>query len=282
MTTQTTSFPARLHVFLARDNPHQGLVLRRGPANQVATIGWNRSNDTFMLGQWCKGRIYEYECDLSPDGKYFLYAATDKRNEQRWTALSEVPYLTALDLSFNPMAVLGGGFFISKDTYWVNYPNYTFLNNRFKRSPLIPVVQHPAAPKLKVWNGLYLHKLQYDGWFSIHSIDGNEYCFSKPINSRWQLIKTVHLKCIKRALGQAYIHETHQLVDVHNKRNIDFPDWEWADIDSERIVFAQKGKLCSLPFTKNELDIGKTNILYDFTPMVFEEIKAPYDRRHFD
>src|SRR4051794_37027692 len=60
-------FPARLHVLLARD-ANVGLVIRRGPSKSVCTILWNRERDTFKLGQWMRGRIYERRSDLSPDG----------------------------------------------------------------------------------------------------------------------------------------------------------------------------------------------------------------------
>ncbi len=57
--------PARLHVLMAREAPF-GLILRRGPRHQVCTIGWNRTDDTFALGQWLRARISELESDLSP------------------------------------------------------------------------------------------------------------------------------------------------------------------------------------------------------------------------
>src|SRR4051812_45410499 len=50
-----------------------GLVIRRGPSRQVCTMLWHRQNDTFTLGQWFKGRIYERRCDLSPAGTHFIY-----------------------------------------------------------------------------------------------------------------------------------------------------------------------------------------------------------------
>lgn len=71
-------FPARLHVLLARDTK-VGLVIRRGPAKSVCTVLWNRERDTFKLGQWMRGRIYERRCDLSPDGTRFIYFAMNGR-----------------------------------------------------------------------------------------------------------------------------------------------------------------------------------------------------------
>lgn len=71
-------FAPRLHVLLARDAP-LGLVIRRGPSKHVATLLWDRRKDTFQLGQWLNGRIYERRSDLSPDGKHFIYFAMNGR-----------------------------------------------------------------------------------------------------------------------------------------------------------------------------------------------------------
>ena len=68
--------PARLHVILARD-ASKAVVFRRGPSNRVCTVGWDLETDTFTMGQWLKGRIYEYRSDLSPDGELMIYFATD-------------------------------------------------------------------------------------------------------------------------------------------------------------------------------------------------------------
>lgn len=56
-------FPARIHGLLAPQAP-LGVIIRRGPSKQVATILWDRRQDTFQLGQWLKGRIYERRSDL--------------------------------------------------------------------------------------------------------------------------------------------------------------------------------------------------------------------------
>jgi hypothetical protein len=66
--------PARLHVLIARES-RTAVVLRRGPSNLVCTVGWNLNDDSFRLGQWLKGRIYERRADLSPDGRHMIYFA---------------------------------------------------------------------------------------------------------------------------------------------------------------------------------------------------------------
>ena len=70
--------PARLHVILAREAP-KAVVFRRGPSGCVCTLGWDLETDTFTMGQWLRGRIYEYRADLSPDGERMIYFAADFR-----------------------------------------------------------------------------------------------------------------------------------------------------------------------------------------------------------
>ncbi len=71
--------PARLHVILAR-KAAKAVIFRRGPSGCVCTIGWDLETDTFTMGQWLKGRTYEYRSDLSPDGELMIYFATDYRH----------------------------------------------------------------------------------------------------------------------------------------------------------------------------------------------------------
>ena len=70
-----TKFPARLHVIFARDAGY-AIILRRGPSKSVCSIGWNLNDNTLEVGQWLHGTIDFDSCDLSPDGKHFIYSAS--------------------------------------------------------------------------------------------------------------------------------------------------------------------------------------------------------------
>src|SRR5688500_14916743 len=95
------TFPPRLHVLLSGDGK-TGVVIRRGPSQTTCAIGWNRVYDTFGVGQWMRGRIYERRSDLSPDGKHLIYFAMNGRwqstTKGSWTAISRAPYLHAVTL----------------------------------------------------------------------------------------------------------------------------------------------------------------------------------------
>ena len=85
----TDKISARVHVLLAQNSP-QAIVIRRGPSKQVAVIGWDRSDDSFTVGQWLKGRIYPRRCDISSDGSHWIYFAMDKHS-QTYTVVAKVP-----------------------------------------------------------------------------------------------------------------------------------------------------------------------------------------------
>src|SRR5256885_2610900 len=161
--------PPRLSVLLAREAP-RALILRRGPSKWVEVIAWDTQRDTFEHGAWFHGRIYERRTDLSPDGTkliYFVNKFTSKTVEDEeytyaWTAVSKVPYLTALALWPKGNCWWGGGLF--QDNYTV------FLNHR--PSEAAPHPRHPPN-RLRVISNpdaageddpLYSQRLTRDGW----------------------------------------------------------------------------------------------------------------------
>lgn len=93
-----------LYVIFARDAP-VAAVLRRGPSRWYQVTKWRTDIDEFEPGAWIKGHIYEYKCDLSPDGEllsYFcLQGAKLIRGElatDSWAAISRLPWLKAIAL----------------------------------------------------------------------------------------------------------------------------------------------------------------------------------------
>lgn len=116
-------FPARLHILLASE-ARVGVVFRRGPANAVCTVRWDRETDTFEIGQWFRGRIYERRSDLSADGRHLIYFARGGRRHEEtkgsWTAISRAPWLHAVTRYGKGDCWQGGGLFTSNEKYWLN------------------------------------------------------------------------------------------------------------------------------------------------------------------
>ncbi len=110
----------RLHLFFATQND-RAVILRQGPSKVFRLILWHRDTDVFEDGQWLKHKIYVERCDLSPDGRHFIYFALNGdwggETKGSYTALSRPPYFTALSLFPEGDTWGGGGRFLSNRHY---------------------------------------------------------------------------------------------------------------------------------------------------------------------
>lgn len=172
MIEELAVIPARIHVLLARDAPF-GVVIRRGPSRQVCTLGWNLSDDTFSLGQWFKGRIYEMRSDLSPGGQHLIYFAADFGDALRsWTAISTAPFIKASGFWPKGDAWHGGGLWIDSRTYWIN-DGYHSSHQQIRRPPGLK--RSTKFPCFKNYGGedpgVYFLRLQRDGWRLLQTKD---------------------------------------------------------------------------------------------------------------
>ncbi|HSN18933.1 MAG TPA: hypothetical protein VLV87_12090 [Gammaproteobacteria bacterium] len=255
------------------------LVIRRGPSKHVATVAWDRRTDTFQLGQWLYGRIYERRCDLSPDGKRLIYFAMNGRwtsaARGSWTAISRAPYLKAETLYAKGDCWHGGGLFLSSGEYW--------LNDGFGH-----VCLHDSAGLSRIgkypWHeiyggecpGVYFIRLQRDGWKMGETVrdgrKGHVTVFEKSVKEHWRLRK--HARSGDHPVGRSVNFDTHHLLNTKTGMTIDCSAWEWADIDDKRLVWATQGKLFAARLGTHGL--FRCEELFDFNPMKFERIKAPY------
>ena len=276
----TISFPARLHVLLAAQAP-LGLVIRRGPSKQVATLLWDRRTDQFQLGQWLKGRIYERRSDLSPDGQYVIYFAMNghwqSESTGSWTAISRAPYLKALVMMPWGSCWLGGGLWTGNTRYWLNgcADPADDKGSPVRRDRLYVPEGGVGAECLSV----YYPRLLRDGWTltdlgTPKGITHRTDIFDKPLNHGWALRKLAHAGC-NDAPGRSCYWDTHQLIH-HPESNttLDFDDWEWAERDGDRLVWVTAGKLFAGEITTEGL--ANPTELFDFNDMTFEAIAAPY------
>lgn len=272
-------FPARLHVLLA-SQANLGLVIRRGPSKQVATILWNRHTDEFQLGQWLKGRIYERRCDLSPDGKHFIYFAMNGKWDSEamgsWTAISRAPYLKALAMFPKGDCWHGGGLWTSNTDYWANGG----CGQSLLRETTEVRQDDTFAPAQNFGGecpGVYYPRLLRDGWQLVDQVTVSKWkhrdLFNRPLKHGWSLRKIAHAE-IDSPDGRGCYWDEHQLIHAESGTEIDCPDWEWADLDNERLVWACHGKLLAGIVTPDGL--ANETELFDFNPMKFKAIKAPY------
>ncbi len=264
---------------MARDAPI-GLVIRRGPSKHVATFLWNRKTDEFQLGQWLMGRIYERRSDLSPDGKHFLYFAMNGKWHSEahgsCTAISRAPFLKALAIFPKGDCWHGGGLWTGNKKFWLNDGyGHTVLRDStmFQRD----MKWHPD----KYYGGecleVYYPRLVQDGWVLKDTVIAEESnrrdFFEKRCRQGWILRKIAHAQSSHPPSKGCYWDE-HELIHPRSNQSISQPDWEWADLDKERLVWASGGKLVAGRFGAQGLE-GEA-VLFDFNEMTFAGIEAPY------
>ncbi len=114
---------------------NKAVVFRRGPSKLCLQLMWDFDSDAVTAGQWLSGRIYTRRCDISPDARYLVIAATNYSQSHRdknqhptenlwecagWTAISRPPYFTAIGLWFSGGAWNGGGIWKSNSEIALN------------------------------------------------------------------------------------------------------------------------------------------------------------------
>jgi hypothetical protein len=267
----------------------------------VATVGWNRETDTFALGQWLRGRIYERRADLSPDGKHLIYFSRKERWASplmsSWTAISRAPYLKADGFWPKGSCWNGGGLFISDREYWLNGGSECGLFTADQVRVPSNLARHEGYPFDCYFGGecpgVYYHRLMRDGWTMVacdehrRLADGNWQfqrlnedallphvgaIFEKPLPGGWTLRKLAYATCSRPSRGCYF--DKHELENRGLDEIIDCRDWEWADADGDRLVWTTGGRLFAGRLSDRGVD-GES-ILYDFNGMVFAAVEAPY------
>lgn len=264
---------------MAREAP-VAVIFRKGPSKSVCTVLWDRSQDTFRLGQWFRGRIYERRADLSPDGEFMIYfAMTGKlwtESKGSWTAISRTPWLKAVVLLGKGDCWHGGGLFTGNRQYWLNdgYGHSLMLDSKeVRRDSSYKPDRNFGGECLSV----YFVRLMRDGW-TMREEPGQRLdsatVFDRPLAHGWVLRKIAHAQ-VGAAVGKGCYWDEHELQRESTGTVVSHPDWEWADVDGDSLVWASGGCLFRAAFDR-ATGVAEPKLLHDFNTMKFEAIAAPY------
>lgn len=277
-----STYPARLHAVFAREKPI-AVVFRRGPSKQVCTFLWDRKNNTFSLGQWLKGRIYERRTDLSPDGKYLIYFAMNAKWSSKtggsWTAISKTPWLKALDLYSKGDCWEGGGLFLSNNEFWLN-DRYFTPSSILRQSGFIKRNDNYKLDKRygAECTGVYYPRLIRDGW----ELKGHEEkskwnsvtVFEKSLPKNWLIRKIAHEQ-VGPPEGKGCYWDEHELINSESNEVIKGEDWEWAEVDGSEIFWASEGCIFRSKI-QSRSKLSEYKMIFNFNNYKFEPREAPY------
>lgn len=117
-----TTVPPRLHVLQAAA-ADRAVIIARVRSKLYAFQLWNQSTNQRSKLFWYHGRVYEWRCDLSHDGKHVAFFATVPRpSEQVYgiTGVCRAPWGAPMFRWQQPHSTCGGGVFTDPRTLHVN------------------------------------------------------------------------------------------------------------------------------------------------------------------
>lgn len=252
----------RLHFIVARKAP-VAVVFRRGPTRQVEILKWDLATHELTAGQWLKGRIYERRCDLSPSGDFLIYFAAKYETKLRtWTAISRMPYLTALALWPKGDAWGGGGLFDSDRRIRLNHrPDEVQQEAGFRLAPSMRILPLGDIPGSGEDNPIHHLRLVRDAWSWVdngstaqrHDFESSPWItFEPPVQYRRavgpekrRITLEMSVEGLRERDGSWYIL-TYRLVDGSESiRDIGRADWADAAPDGS-LLLARDGRLLRL------------------------------------
>ena len=260
----TPTPPPRLFALIAQESGIAA-VLRRGPSKQVACLRWDLSTDQVEEGQWLKARVFARRCDVSPCGKYLIYFALDGRWSSRakgaYTAISKVPYFSALKLAPVGHTWGGGGVWSSE--------HYDGVGESRAAIPL-PVEAKQGFGFAD--RSVYFPRLLRDGWrmtklsrySGLHVGHG---VFVRDLEAGVRLVK------VGKENSKAEM-ESHTVISIDGTVLEEHPDWEWADVYRGRLLYAKHGKLWAQKIHQHSR--GDALVIYDLNQMRFRTLAPPY------
>lgn len=230
---------------------------------------WRRDQDTFEVGQWLHGRIYERRCDLSPRGTHWIYFAMSGNTS--YTALARAPYLRAIGFMPKGDCWHGGGLFTGTSSYWLN-DGYGHTVQRSTSELQRDTAWRPAQAWGGECPGVYYPRLLRDGWSLVRSEERGRASvdvFERSLLRGYRLRKLAHAGPAR--VNRGCYWDEHVLIDPDGIEHT-HADWEWADLDGARLVYASAGRLFARGLDARAL----TRELFDFGHLAFARIRAPY------
>lgn len=236
-----------------------------------------QENRCLHAGHWFHGRVYGRRCDLSPDGRLFVYFAAKfgRRPDpygigEAWTAISRPPYFTALALWRNLGTWYGGGVFSGARSLLLDATCTMEAHPEFPPKKLkIAPCPRDSAP----WE----QRLLRDGWTLVergfdprtHLRRGRRELWRKRHPgggvSLWREVEGVDFRRYGGIYADSYwLESADELIPL--------PGATWADWDGRRLVFARAGRLLTATLRSARLDETE---LYDFNPLRPRTFPAP-------
>ena len=295
--------PARIFFIVARKR-NKAVVLRRGPAQWTQMICWDLENDALEYGQWLKKKVRPERCDLSPEGRCFIYLIDNFERGASRTVLCKPPYWTALTAweHSDPLFGSGGGLWVEEHSVALNWHQPLNAHEAWPAPPELKTSYFRPPGEYSLWKGqinpLLDYRMERDGWKRISdtAFVEQETTLStrRMVSEFWQAHDPESSTPIEPQLWEksitrqaslcllSFYHSEHRKTFrkfylVKGDARTELEDVEWADTDHRgRILAAMNGRLyASKRFGDGSVQLENLILLHDLNPQKPKHIKAP-------
>ena len=291
---------ARVEAIIAR-NAAVAVIFRRGPSRRVRMLKWNLRSDRIEEGQWIEAGVPVTRCDLSPNGELVAcFVASYRRRPGTWTAISRLPFFTALAV-WPKGDSWGGGLFMSDAHFLLEHdervrrgvnefqlmPDFT-LPRRFR---VQPYDGHAPVPECDIEQC----RMVLSGWrFVQRAVWGRATsdletglpferpeimarALDDPKRPRRELRRFVDGYAPSRRQGESRIIRA-EIHDLENATARDLGRVDWVDTDhGGDVLWSARGKLFRLagPARRGMQLDAAPQLVADLNDMTFAAIEAP-------
>lgn len=299
----TSTEPARIFFIVARKR-NKAIVLRRGPTQWTQMICWDLDTDALRYGQWLKKKVRPERCDLSPEGRYFIYLADRFEQGNSRTVLCKPPYWSALTAweHGDPVFGSGGGLFTDEHSVVLNWHHPLSAHESWPAPPELKVGYFSPPGEYHLWKGqinlLMDYRMERDGWKRLNDDTfveqetalltqrrvpefwkAHDPESSRPIEPQlWEKAITRQASLLMIRFYHSEDRKTHKKFYLARQQHkTELQDVEWADTDHRgRILAASKGRLfASKRSGDGSVQLENLVLLHDLNSQKPQYIKAP-------
>ncbi len=252
------------------------LYRRTTKVSYLLYFKYDRENEKLILGSRFYGKFYPNRCDLSADGKYFLYFAMGQSQKEYkeklycWTAICKPPLLKANILFKHNDTWGGGGRFIDNKTIFID-------------SGMYPEFDLSKEKRFDQYKITYNGRIEDNGWASGKNWKLMEYQINEKLGDKYSIpkfwIKTNGKITLKRTLAYNTFlkvkdgktqgsYDMYSYVLIIHKSNAEIPlstsqnNCLWADFDNYgRLVITYNS---SMLIYKNDTKLLKKELLKEY------------------
>lgn len=279
--------PPRLHILAARTEP-VAVILRRGPSKWCHVLRYRTDTDELEPGSWFRGRIYQFRCDLSDDGRSMVYLAMGDKG-QTWNGVCEPPLLTPIAQWSNYSTYYGGGIWLSDQLLAVNIGKNAA---RGAGQPFSPDVVAPSEdhglhfvihdssalnPRGSIWGeseGVLYPRLLRDGWTrqgpfgEDRMSEGKDYEVRHEGDAGWSTEPTAQRPMVRMYYRGYFAKKGRRFeFQMPDYPTVLTPEVEWATWDcTDNLVVARRG--CIERWTPADFARGAPSFAADLSMLV--------------